>query len=184
MDNSNIIISVIIVLCIAAGVTAYGISEGDNAVFSDLTGFSPSSTDSGDTGIGNTTGNNSQGGGITAGQTNVATNTGGSSSGGSSGSGSSGSGSGSGSGSSGSGGSSSGNGGGNTNPSPSPSKISAAQAKNIAAGAIAEEGAYISSVSDTGSAYVCYISNAEGTNVGYITVSYGGAIIEGAGGAP
>ena len=31
MDNSNIIISIIIVLCIAAGVTAYGISEGDNA---------------------------------------------------------------------------------------------------------------------------------------------------------
>ena len=46
MDNSNIIISIIIVLCIAAGVTAYGISEGDNAVFNDLTGFSPdTSTD-------------------------------------------------------------------------------------------------------------------------------------------
>ena len=48
MDNSNIIISVIIVLCIAAGVTAYGISEGDNAVFNDLTGFSPDSSSSGD----------------------------------------------------------------------------------------------------------------------------------------
>ena len=39
MDNSNIIISVIIVLCIAGGVTAYVISEGDNAVFNELTGF-------------------------------------------------------------------------------------------------------------------------------------------------
>ena len=50
MDNSNIIISIIIVLCIAAGVTAYGISEGDNAVFNDLTGFSPdTSTDDSNT---------------------------------------------------------------------------------------------------------------------------------------
>ena len=53
MDNSNIIISVIIVLCIAAGVTAYGISEGDNAVFSDLAGFTPDSSNSGDNGLGN-----------------------------------------------------------------------------------------------------------------------------------
>lgn len=59
MDNSNIIISVIIVLCIAAGVTAYGISEGDNAVFNDLTGFSPDSTSSGDNGIGDLFGDNS-----------------------------------------------------------------------------------------------------------------------------
>ena len=59
MDNSNIIISVIIVLCIAAGVTAYGITEGDNAVFNDLTGFSPDSTSSGDNGIGDLFGDNS-----------------------------------------------------------------------------------------------------------------------------
>ena len=59
MDNSNIIISVIIVLCIAAGVTAYGISEGDNAVFNDLTGFSPDSSSSGDNGIGGLFGDDS-----------------------------------------------------------------------------------------------------------------------------
>ena len=59
MDNSNIIISIIIVLCIAAGVTAYGISEGDNAVFNDLTGFSPDSSDSGSNGIGDIASNNS-----------------------------------------------------------------------------------------------------------------------------
>ena len=64
MDNSNIIISVIIVLCIAAGVTAYGISEGDNAVFNDLTGFSPDSTSSGDNGIGDLFGDNSNDGTI------------------------------------------------------------------------------------------------------------------------
>ena len=59
MDNSNIIISVIIVLCIAAGVTAYGISEGDNAVFNDLTGFSPDSSSSSDNGINNIFGDDS-----------------------------------------------------------------------------------------------------------------------------
>ena len=87
MDNSNIIISVIIVLCIAAGVTAYGISEGDNAVFSDLAGFSPDSSNSGDNGIGNITANNSAG----SGSSPVATTSSGGSSGGtSSGSGSNG----------------------------------------------------------------------------------------------
>lgn len=100
MDNSNIIISVIIVLCIAAGVTAYGISEGDNAVFSDLAGFSPDSSNSGDNGIGNITANNSGG----SGSSPVATT----SSGGSSGSASSGSGSNGGN----------GNGGGNNNGQP------------------------------------------------------------------
>ena len=41
MEHSNIIISVIVVLCIAAGVTAYGLTNPDN-VFSDLAGFTPS----------------------------------------------------------------------------------------------------------------------------------------------
>ena len=41
MDHANIIISVIVVLCIAAGVTAYGLTNPDNA-FSDLAGFTPS----------------------------------------------------------------------------------------------------------------------------------------------
>ena len=62
MDNSNIIISVIIVLCIAAGVTAYGISEGDNAVFTDLSGFSPDSSSSGNDGIGNASNGNANNG--------------------------------------------------------------------------------------------------------------------------
>ena len=36
MDNSSIIISVVIVLCIAAGVTAYGLTNDSNSVFTDL----------------------------------------------------------------------------------------------------------------------------------------------------
>ena len=111
MDNSNIIISVIIVLCIAAGVTAYGISEGDNAVFTDLSGFSPDSSNSGSDGIGNASMNNSNNGSgslISAPANGGSTGSGGSGSGGSGG-GSGGSG---GSGSGGSGGGSGGSGGG------------------------------------------------------------------------
>ena len=51
MDNSSIIISVVIVLCIAAGVTAYGLTNDSNSVFNDLSGFTPD--DQGNTGIGN-----------------------------------------------------------------------------------------------------------------------------------
>ena len=51
MDNSSIIISVVIVLCIAAGVTAYGLTNDSNNVFNDLSGFTPD--EQGNTGIGN-----------------------------------------------------------------------------------------------------------------------------------
>ena len=44
MNHSNLLISIIIVLCIAAGVTAYGLTNPDN-VFSNLAGFTPT-TDS------------------------------------------------------------------------------------------------------------------------------------------
>ncbi|KZX10824.1 hypothetical protein [Methanobrevibacter filiformis] len=51
MKNLNIIISIIIVLAIAAAVTAYGITNPDNNIFSSLDGYSPdSSSDSLDTG--------------------------------------------------------------------------------------------------------------------------------------
>lgn len=51
MDNSSILISVVIVLCIAAGVTAYGLTSDNNDVFNDLAGFTPD--EQGNTGIGN-----------------------------------------------------------------------------------------------------------------------------------
>ena len=155
MDNSNIIISVIIVLCIAAGVTAYGISEGNNAVFNDLTGFTPDSSDSGDTGVDQTGTDTPQ-----TTDTGAPADTGSSSSGSSS------------SGSSGGSSSSSGSSGGNT---PSSNKISADQAKSIASGFIGEAGAYVSSVKDDGSEYICYISDSNGTVVDAIAISYSGA---------
>ena len=51
MEKSNIIISVIIVLCIAAGVTAYGLSNPDDNVFSNLAGLDGGGSD----GLGNNT---------------------------------------------------------------------------------------------------------------------------------
>ena len=51
MDNTSILISVVIVLCIAAGVTAYGLTNDKNTVFNDLSGFTPD--EQGNTGIGN-----------------------------------------------------------------------------------------------------------------------------------
>ena len=52
MDKANIIISIIIVLCIAAAVTAYGITNTDNPIFSSLS--SMGANDAGN-GIGNNT---------------------------------------------------------------------------------------------------------------------------------
>ncbi len=53
MDKANIIISIIIVLCIAAAVAAYGITNSDNPIFSDLSSM-PGSGNNGD-GTGNNT---------------------------------------------------------------------------------------------------------------------------------
>ena len=54
MDKANIIISIIIVLCVAAAVAAYGITNSDNPIFSDLTSMFSSDNDAGN-GIGNNT---------------------------------------------------------------------------------------------------------------------------------
>lgn len=165
MNNSNIIISIIIVLSIAAGVTAYGLSEGNNPVFNDLTGFTPDSSDSGSQGIGDLVANDSnqgQGSSVSSGVSSPS----------SSGSSSSGS-SGSGSGSSSSGGSGSG-GSGSSGGSQTPTKISSSQARTIASGFIEEDGAYVSNVKDDGSIYICYISNADGEVVDAIGISYSG----------
>ena len=47
MDKSNIIISIIIVICIAAGVAAYGITNSENPIFSNLNSLDSGSGDSG-----------------------------------------------------------------------------------------------------------------------------------------
>lgn len=153
MNNSNIIVSIIIVLAIAAGVTAYGLTNDSNTVFNDLSGFTPGST--GDTGIGNLTNSSGNSGSASSGGSGA-----GSGSGTGSGSGS-GTGSGSGSGSSSSGGSS-----GPT--------ISASQAKSIAASQIEEPGWHIGTVTyNSGGYYVCTVVDGSGTNHGTILVGSG-----------
>ena len=172
MNNSNIIVSIIIVLSIAAGVTVYGLNEGDNAVFSDLTGFTPASSDSGSNGLGDLISNDSNQ--QNSGMNGVSSpSSSGSSSSGSSGGSSSNGGSGSGSSSSSSGGSGSG-GSGSSGGSQTPTKISSSQAKSIASGFIEEDGAYVRNVKDDGSMYICYISDANGEVVDAIGISYSG----------
>lgn len=172
MNNSNIIVSIIIVLSIAAGVTVYGLNEGDNAVFSDLTGFTPASSDSGSNGLGDLISNDSNQ--QNSGMNGVSSpSSSGSSSSGSSGGSSSNGGSGSGSSSSSSGGSGSGS-SGSSGGSQTPTKISSSQAKSIASGFIEEDGAYVSNVKDDGSMYICYISDANGEVVDAIGISYSG----------
>lgn len=126
MDKSNIIISIIIVICIAAGVAAYGITNSENPVFSNLNSVDSGSGDSGN-GIGNNTTHHDSQSTNSHGSGNGGTGTG-------SGSGVS---SGSGSGSSSSSGSGSGSGSGrghHPTPSPTPStpKITSGEAKSIA----------------------------------------------------
>ena len=157
MNNSNIIVSIIIVLAIAAGVTAYGLTNDSNTVFNDLSGFTPGST--GDTGIGNVT--NSSG------------NSGGASSGGSGASSGAGTGSGSGSGTGSGSGSGSGSGAGSSGSSSGPT-ISASQAKSIAASQIEEPGWHIGTVTyNSGGYYVCTVVDGSGTNHGTILVGSG-----------
>ncbi len=151
MDNSNIIISIIIVLCIAAGVTAYSLTNTDN-VFTDLQGITPASGDDGglgDDGVGNNT--NGDAGNNIATNPNTESNSG-------SGSGSS---SGSGSGS-----------GGGKNPTPV-SKISQSKAISIAKSYV-PSGFTCIGCEDTGSKYLVYFQNSdEGSGVG-ILISHSG----------
>lgn len=118
MKSSNIIISVIIVLCIAAGVTAYSVTNPDNSIFS-LPGYTPdsSSSDAGSSGVGDVNGTNNN------------NNNGASNSGGSSGS------------SSNSGGSTNGNSGSGGDS--SQGGMTASQAKQIAQNSIKEPGASV-----------------------------------------
>lgn len=131
MDKSNIIISIIIVICIAAGVAAYGITNSENPIFSNLNSLDSGSGDSGN-GIGNNTTHHDS-------PSTSSHGSGGTGAG--SGSGvSSGSGSGSGSGSSSGSGSGSGSGGGN--PHTPTTKITQSEARDIANQHIEQSGWY------------------------------------------
>ena len=171
MEKSNVIISIIIVVCIAAAVAAYGLTNSDNAIFSKLGGV-----DSGNGGDGlnstNISGINGSTG--TSGSGSGSGSSSGSGVGSGSGRGSGGSGSGSGSGGSGSGSGSGGSGSG----------ITSDDAKRIVNNHISQPGCYAGEPTRTSVGYNVPILNSNGNNVGYMLVSFSGKIIEGGGGAP
>ena len=156
MDKANIIISIIIVVCIAAAVAAYGITNSDNPIFSDLSSMSGS--DNTGNGLGNSTANTNHSG------SSVATTSGGSSSG----SGNSGSGTGNG----GSGSSSDGrsNSGSDSGSSSSDGQMSYATAQSIANSNIPEPGCYAAGGQYTNGMWIFTIYDANGNNVGSISV--------------
>jgi len=157
MEKSNIIISIIIVLCIAAAVAAYGITNSNNPIFSDLSSMNSNNN------LGDGIGNNSTVGNSSNTATSSGSSNGGSSngvsSGGSSSSGSHQSSSSSGSHSS-SGGSSSGT-----------AKLSYATAKSIANGAVGEPGCYAGSGYYSGGYWYFTILDEDGKAVDTISVN-------------
>ena len=173
MDKANIIISIIVVLCIAAAVTAYGITNSDNPIFSDLS--SMGANDNTGNGLGNnTTLNNNSGSSVatTDGSSSSADSGSGSSdsySSGSSSSGSSSSGSSSGSSSSSSSGSSSSSDSGSD--SGSSTHMSYSTAKSIANDAVLEDGCYAGSGYYSNGYWIFTIYDADGNAVDSIGVN-------------
>lgn len=166
MDKSNIIISIIIVLCVAAAVAAYGITNSDNPIFSDLSSMSGKTGN----GLGNNTTLNAtavDGAGSGNDDTGYSSGSGSGTSSSGSGSGSSsGSGSGSGSGSSGSGGG--GSGGGDT---PSSTQLSYSEAQSIAASVIEEPSCSIGNGYYSGGYWYFNVIDADGNVVDTISVN-------------
>ncbi|WP_295611826.1 endoglucanase [uncultured Methanobrevibacter sp.] len=166
MDKANIIISIIVVLCVAAAVAAYGITNSDNPIFSDLS--SMSSKDTGN-GLGNNTTNVKN-------SSSTAITHGGSSSSSGSGSGSGGSSDGG----PGSGGSDYYNGYSDSGSSDSSSSdsgsssstyLSYSDAQSIANSAIQEPGCYAGEGEYSGGLWYFIIYDANGNNVGTISVN-------------
>ncbi|WP_407380322.1 endoglucanase [Methanobrevibacter sp.] len=144
MDKANLIISIIIVLCIATAVAAYGIINNQDAVFSDLASMDSGSGSSGSGGIGNNT-------------THTGTSTG---SGSGSSSGGSGSSSGTGSGSGTGGGSGSGSGGGSGGGSGSGTVHTSSQIRSIAMDHVEVSGCYAGTPTYSGGYWYVNIYNS------------------------
>ena len=156
MDNSNIIISIIIVLCIAAGVTAYSLTNDGDNIFTNLQGVTPESGDdagSNDLGL------------LADTQVNGNGASGGTSSGGSGGSSSGGSG----------GGSSGGGGSGGGSSIYIPPK----QAQKIASGYVSQSGCYVGTPYISNGMYYCPVFDKAGNKVDCIVLNAKtGAFIE------
>lgn len=161
MDKANIIISIIIVLCIAAAVAAYGITNSDNPIFSDLSSIG--ANDNAENGIGNNTIANQTNPAATDGSSNTESGSGsGSTSGGSS---SSSSGSSSNGGSSSNSGSNS-NSGGNSHS----TQLSYSAAKAIADDSVLEEGCYAGEGYHSHGYWIFPVYDADGNQIDAIGV--------------
>ena len=158
MEKANIIISIIIVLCIAAAVAAYGLTNTNSPIFSDLSSMGANNPS--DNGLGNSTA-------VTNGSNSPATTT---SSGSSTGSGS-GSSSGSSSGTSSSSGSSSSGSSSSGSSSSGSTHLSYSTAKSIASDAIAEQGCYAGSGYYSNGYWIFTIYDADGNAVDSIGVN-------------
>lgn len=154
MKNSNIIISVIIVFCIAGGVTAYSMTNPDGNIFS-LPGYTPSddASTSGDLSTGDSSANDGTGDANTDGNTG-----------------------------SGSGAGNNGNGGDSNTASSGSAGISASKAKSIASGYI-EEGTAGTPYKSSNQWIVPVIVNGKRAGAIYINAQTG-ANEGGEGGAP
>ena len=170
MDKANIIISIIIVLCIAAAVAAYGITNSDSPIFSGLSSMSANDH-------GNGLGNNTTHGNGTGSSVATTHGSAGSSDSGSS-SGSSGAGSGvatssgsSNGGSSSSGSGSSSSGGSSSSSSSSSTHLSYSSAQSIANSAVGEPGCYAGSVYYSGGYWYATIYDQDGNAVDSIGIN-------------
>lgn len=165
MDKANIIISIIVVLCIAAAVTAYGITNSDNPIFSDLS--SMGANDNTGNGLGNNTTLNNTGSSVatTDGSSSSTGSESGSSDSYSSGSSSSGSSSGS------SSSSSSGSSSSSDSDSGSNTQMSYSTAKSIANDAVLEDGCYAGSGYYSNGYWIFTIYDADGNAVDSIGVN-------------
>jgi hypothetical protein len=167
MDKSNIIISIIIVLCIAAAVTAYGITNSDNPLFSNLSSMGAS--DNAGNGIGNNT--TLSNGSSVATTSGSSASSGSSDSGSSSGSSSSGSSYSSDSSSSSSGSSSSGSSSSSSDSGSSGTQLSYSTAKAIASDSILEDGCYAGGGYYSDGYWIFNIYDEDGNVVGSIGVN-------------
>ncbi|WP_298525536.1 endoglucanase [uncultured Methanobrevibacter sp.] len=166
MDKANIIISIIIVLCIAAAVAAYGITNSDSPIFSDLSSMSANSN------AGNGLGNNTTHGNGT-GHSVATTNGGASGSGaGDTSSGGAGAGTSEGSGSGYGGGSDYGGSSSSSSDSGSSSgtHLSYSTAQSIANSAVGEPGCYAGSVYYSGGYWYATIYDQDGNAVDSIGI--------------
>ena len=179
MEKSNIIISIIIVICIAAGVAAYGITNSENPVFSNLNSVDSGSGDSGD-GVGNNTTHNStnvdsrgSGNGASgAGSgSSVSSGTGSGHSSSSTGTGGSGSGHSSSSNSGSHSGGSNSRGNSHSGGDSSSTQIPSSQAKSIASQYIEQAGWYAGTPSLSGTSWYVPIYDQNGTNVDSIEIN-------------